>query len=269
MGWRFRKSFKILPGVRINFNKNSTGITFGRKGIHYTINSKGKQTASVGVPGTGLYYTKSTDRVKKRGRYSNADYTKSPQKKFSCLFIISCFIGCLIFAGAASDFGKKISENSVAETVMENQSITLSQYDSTNICVSIDEHDNLTFYLEPESLKAEDIEIVNSNESVALCLLQDVRSVPTGRIAIVSYRGLDEGTADLYIKIKDSNIQSDVINISVSQKSNDVDSSRAVYLNYNGTKYHYSSSCAGKSAYESTLNAALKLFKEPCSKCVH
>ena len=39
-------------------------------------------------------------------------------------------------------------------------------------------------------------------------------------------------------------------------------------LNYEGSKYHFSSSCAGKSSYESTLNQALKLGKEPCSKCV-
>lgn len=269
MGWRFRKSFKIFPGMKINVNKKSVGITFGEKGIHYTINSKGKQTASVGIPGTGLYYTKSVNNAKKRGNHSNANYAKPPQKKFGCLFTIGCFIACLIFTGVISDFGEKIPETSIAETITENQSITLSQYNSTNISVSIDDHDNLTFYLEPESLKEEDIEVVNSNESVALCLLQDVLSVPTGRIAIVSYRGLAEGTTDLYIKIKDSNIQSDTINISVSQKPIEVDSSRVVYLNHSGNKYHYSSSCAGKSAYESTLNAALRLFKEPCSKCVH
>ena len=48
MGLRFRKSFKILPGVKINFNKNSTSITFGDKGVHYTVNSKGKRTGTFG-----------------------------------------------------------------------------------------------------------------------------------------------------------------------------------------------------------------------------
>lgn len=57
MGFRFRKSIKIAPGVKLNFNKKSTGITFGGKGLHYTVNSNGKKTTSVGVPGTGLYYT--------------------------------------------------------------------------------------------------------------------------------------------------------------------------------------------------------------------
>ena len=57
---RFRRSMKIMPGVKVNFNKNSVGVTFGGKGAHYTINSSGRKTASVGIPGTGLYYTEST-----------------------------------------------------------------------------------------------------------------------------------------------------------------------------------------------------------------
>lgn len=56
MGMRFRKSFKIAPGVKFNVNKKSVGMTFGSKGTHYTVNSSGRRTTSVGAPGTGLYY---------------------------------------------------------------------------------------------------------------------------------------------------------------------------------------------------------------------
>ena len=52
MALRFRKSFKIAPGVKLNLNKKSTSITFGTRGAHYTINSKGKRTKSIGIPGT-------------------------------------------------------------------------------------------------------------------------------------------------------------------------------------------------------------------------
>ena len=55
MGVRFRKSFKIAPGVKLNVGKKSSSVTFGGKGLHYTINSKGKRTASVGIPGRGIY----------------------------------------------------------------------------------------------------------------------------------------------------------------------------------------------------------------------
>lgn len=63
MGFRFRKSFKVAPGVKFNLNKKSVGVTFGGKGAHYTVNSSGKKTTSVGIPGTGVYYTHSTNLI--------------------------------------------------------------------------------------------------------------------------------------------------------------------------------------------------------------
>lgn len=74
MGWKFRKSIKIAPGIKLNFNKNSTGVTFGGKGVHYTVNSKGKRTKSIGIPGTGLYYsTTSTKKANnKKSKTKNA-----------------------------------------------------------------------------------------------------------------------------------------------------------------------------------------------------
>ena len=60
MGLRFRKSFKIAPGVKVNLNKKSTSVTFGGKGVHKTYSSSGKKTTSVGIPGTGAYYTTSS-----------------------------------------------------------------------------------------------------------------------------------------------------------------------------------------------------------------
>ena len=60
MGLRFRKSFKVAPGVKVNLNKKSTSVTFGGKGFHKTYSSSGKKTTSVGIPGTGAYYTTSS-----------------------------------------------------------------------------------------------------------------------------------------------------------------------------------------------------------------
>ncbi|WP_329616449.1 DUF4236 domain-containing protein [Streptomyces brevispora] len=48
----FRKSFQILPGVRINLNRRSKSITFGFKnGPHYTRSSTGRDTTSMDLPG--------------------------------------------------------------------------------------------------------------------------------------------------------------------------------------------------------------------------
>ena len=56
MGFRFRKSVKIAPGVRLNIGKKSVGISAGVKGARVSVNSSGRVTKSVGIPGTGLSY---------------------------------------------------------------------------------------------------------------------------------------------------------------------------------------------------------------------
>lgn len=57
MGTRFRKSKKILPGVRLNVNKGSLSLTVGPKGLRQTFSTTGKKTTTVGLPGTGISYT--------------------------------------------------------------------------------------------------------------------------------------------------------------------------------------------------------------------
>lgn len=78
MGLRFRKSIKIAPGVKINLNKKSTSVTFGSKGVHYTASSTGKKTASVGIPGTGISYTKTTGQSSKQKKTSEGGSQPMP-----------------------------------------------------------------------------------------------------------------------------------------------------------------------------------------------
>ena len=55
MGFRFHRSKKLFPGLRLNFSKNGFGLSFGRKGMRYSIGPKGTRT-TLGIPGTGLSY---------------------------------------------------------------------------------------------------------------------------------------------------------------------------------------------------------------------
>lgn len=75
MGVRFRKSLKIAPGVKLNLNKKSVGLTFGGKGAHYTVNSKGRKTSTVGIPKTGIYYTKTSGGRKKKMKNTKKNST--------------------------------------------------------------------------------------------------------------------------------------------------------------------------------------------------
>lgn len=54
MSIRFRKSKKILPGVRLNFSKRGVGVSMGVKGAHVSTGPAGSRV-SAGIPGTGLY----------------------------------------------------------------------------------------------------------------------------------------------------------------------------------------------------------------------
>ncbi|WMY07273.1 DUF4236 domain-containing protein [Paraburkholderia phenoliruptrix] len=53
MGWGFRKSIKIAPGIRINLSKSGISTSIGGKG--FTYNTRGRITTS--IPGTGIRYT--------------------------------------------------------------------------------------------------------------------------------------------------------------------------------------------------------------------
>jgi hypothetical protein len=56
MGYfRFRKTFSILPGVKINLSKTGLSTSVGGKGATFNI-GHGKRNVTLGVPGTGLSY---------------------------------------------------------------------------------------------------------------------------------------------------------------------------------------------------------------------
>lgn len=56
MGFRFRKSFRIAPGVRINLSKSGVSTSLGKPGATINIGKSGVR-GTVGVPGSGLSYS--------------------------------------------------------------------------------------------------------------------------------------------------------------------------------------------------------------------
>lgn len=56
MGWRFRKSFKILPGVRVNLSKKGiSSVSVGPTGAKVNVGRQGT-SLTTSIPGTGLYH---------------------------------------------------------------------------------------------------------------------------------------------------------------------------------------------------------------------
>lgn len=59
MGFRFRKRFNLIPGVKVNISKKGfSSVSVGRPGMTYNIPLQGnrKNRLTVGVPGTGMSY---------------------------------------------------------------------------------------------------------------------------------------------------------------------------------------------------------------------
>lgn len=56
MGFRFRKSLKILPGIRLNISKSGVSTSLGGPGATVNISRKGTRR-TVGIPGSGLSYS--------------------------------------------------------------------------------------------------------------------------------------------------------------------------------------------------------------------
>lgn len=90
MPFRFRRTFKILPGVKINVSKSGMSVTVGPKGYHLTFGKQGiRQT--IDFPGEGLSHTsllfKGDDDKPKERRGADDDNGA-----------VGCFpFGCLLF----------------------------------------------------------------------------------------------------------------------------------------------------------------------------
>ena len=53
MAFRFRRSLRLLPGLRLNIGRRSASISVGRPGATVNLSNRGVY-GTVGIPGTGL-----------------------------------------------------------------------------------------------------------------------------------------------------------------------------------------------------------------------
>ena len=86
MGLRYRKSITIFPGVKLNISKSGLSLSVGKKGAHVTAGTSGRKSVSVGLPGTGVSYTKVIGKGSKR-------------RTLGFLFTAVVIAGALIAAG--------------------------------------------------------------------------------------------------------------------------------------------------------------------------
>lgn len=336
MGLRFRKSFKIAPGVKLNLNKKSAGITFGGKGAHFTMNTKGKNTTSVGVPGSGLYYT-STSGGGSTGsgggnnggnggnHYGNnynapqgpmyqppkkdytvativllilffpvglilmwtkTDWNKKVKIAISAVFAVLTLIG---FIGAGNQLDLPASSAGIQRIEIEESEVRMDLEDVYNMTSSIQvdySQDHSSEILEG------DFVFVFADEGIASA---EVQYLFDGYFS-AELRAEGPGTTTMHIETIDGVIKSNEITVEVigeratlvdmedetettetttrettteettTEEETTKDTSRTVYITPTGEKYHYSKSCAGDNAIETSLDEVKDTY-QPCKKC--
>ncbi|NUR73839.1 MAG: DUF4236 domain-containing protein [Hamadaea sp.] len=68
MGFRIRKTFQVLPGVRMTLSKSGIGYSVGVRGARLTRTARGQVVGTIGIPGTGLSYVKTLRGSAKQAR---------------------------------------------------------------------------------------------------------------------------------------------------------------------------------------------------------
>lgn len=77
MGFKVRKSIKIAPGVRLNVSSKNVGLSAGVRGARVSVNTNGRTTRTVGIPGTGISHTSTTTSTKRAA--APRQPTRAPQ----------------------------------------------------------------------------------------------------------------------------------------------------------------------------------------------
>ncbi|MFZ5911682.1 MAG: DUF4236 domain-containing protein [Chloroflexota bacterium] len=90
---RFRRSFKIAPGIRLNLSKSGTSMTLGKRGASVNVGKRGVR-GTVGIPGTGISYTTGSAAPKASGGHGCLYYL------FIWPFVIT--IQTLLYLGKAA-----------------------------------------------------------------------------------------------------------------------------------------------------------------------
>jgi hypothetical protein len=106
MGWSFRRSKQIFPGVRLNVSKKGIGFSYGSKYGRITHSADGKKTFYSSIPGTGLRYRKSLSS-NSPDMQSSDDYQSKIErnqqivqgKTFKGLYFVLVFLWALMTVG--------------------------------------------------------------------------------------------------------------------------------------------------------------------------
>ena len=217
MGFRFRKSFKVGPGVKLNIGKKSAGVSVGGKGFRTSVNSSGRKTTSVGVPGTGLSYVSSSSGSSSSKRKGSANSMSSSKKGGCWLILVPIIIILVIISGIRSCVGGDNETTTVSSTT-GIESIEFKNAEPVNLFVGDSDKGYVKVELD-RGLEDEDIVFVSSDDSVVTISL----SSTTYSFAYYNLEAIDAGTATIHAESSDGVVKSEAITVTVIEEETTTD----------------------------------------------
>jgi hypothetical protein len=88
MAFRFRRTMKIAPGVRVNFTHRGVSARIGPRGLGYTVNVNGRQHVSAGIPGSGIHVSEQIKPTRHQRRPGDAAASQTLKKPTSTVEIV-------------------------------------------------------------------------------------------------------------------------------------------------------------------------------------
>lgn len=228
MGFRFRKSFKIAPGVRVNVGKKSIGISAGVKGARVSVNSSGRKTTTVGLPGTGLSYSKTEKIGGSKTKAASTSASDEPldtitrpdlppaqpqeekKKNGCCGCAVYAFIALLIIGALGSCIGGTDDKDKQTDTANDGtQAAVITQLTQTSDAVTeidLGSSQTLTYTVDPSDFAmTADAVYATTSDSDVLAVSAECLSDPA-RVE-VTLTGKAAGTADYTVRAADSDVQ--------------------------------------------------------------
>ena len=102
MGFRFRKTIKLFPGVKLNLSKSGITTSIGGPGATINISKRGTR-GTVGIPGTGISYSENLSTPTPTHQHSAATTGQSQEPKDNQdgmsmgALLLWCILGLFVF----------------------------------------------------------------------------------------------------------------------------------------------------------------------------
>lgn len=146
MSFRFRRSVRIAPGVRINFGKAGASVSAGVRGARVTF-GRGGGRATVGIPGTGVSYTHKVGGTKVRSGTLSvlviiplliigvlirlSSYGSSDPRQITAVIVLVAVVGIIGLVAVLLRRSDRTIEATGDEDALEGQQLDAEQHDTS------------------------------------------------------------------------------------------------------------------------------------------